>query len=223
MLVVGLSFMAFIMLHMCGSYCKESASNAGYLGLIPGLGRTPGEGSGYPLHYSCWRIPWTEKDNSPYGHKETNTTDQLTHAPSMPTFWRVFNHKWVSNCVRSFLCIHWDDHIVFIFQFAYTAYHIDWFVCVEEILYPWDKACLIIMYDLFVCCWICLLEFCWRFLHLCSSVILACNFHFFVASLSGFGSRVMVALWNEFGSFPFSAFFWRSLSRISVRFSLNFW
>ena len=31
---------------------KESAYNAGDPGLIPGLGRSPGEGKGYPLHYS---------------------------------------------------------------------------------------------------------------------------------------------------------------------------
>ena len=31
---------------------KESACNAGDLGLIPGLGRSPGEGIGYPLQYS---------------------------------------------------------------------------------------------------------------------------------------------------------------------------
>ena len=31
---------------------KESACNAGDLDLIPGLGRSPGEGKGYPLHYS---------------------------------------------------------------------------------------------------------------------------------------------------------------------------
>ena len=30
----------------------ESAYNAGDLGLIPGLGRSPGEGNGYPLQYS---------------------------------------------------------------------------------------------------------------------------------------------------------------------------
>ena len=30
------------------------------LGSILGLGRSPGEGNGYPLQYSCWRIPWTE-------------------------------------------------------------------------------------------------------------------------------------------------------------------
>ena len=31
----------------------KSAYNAGDLGLIPGLGRAPGEGSGNPLQYSC--------------------------------------------------------------------------------------------------------------------------------------------------------------------------
>ena len=36
----------------CGSAGKESACNAGDLGLIPGLGRFPGEGKGYPLQYS---------------------------------------------------------------------------------------------------------------------------------------------------------------------------
>ena len=36
----------------CGSASKESAYNARDLGSIPGLGRSPGEGKGYPLQYS---------------------------------------------------------------------------------------------------------------------------------------------------------------------------
>ena len=36
----------------CGSAGKETAYNAGDLGSIPGLGRSPGEGNGYPLQYS---------------------------------------------------------------------------------------------------------------------------------------------------------------------------
>ena len=36
----------------CGSAGKESTCNVGDLGLIPGLGRSPGEGKGYPLQYS---------------------------------------------------------------------------------------------------------------------------------------------------------------------------
>ena len=35
----------------CGSAGKESACNVGDLGSIPGLGRSPGEGKGYPLQY----------------------------------------------------------------------------------------------------------------------------------------------------------------------------
>ena len=35
-----------------GSAGEESACNVGDLGLIPGLGRSPGEGKGYPLQYS---------------------------------------------------------------------------------------------------------------------------------------------------------------------------
>ena len=36
----------------CGSAGKESACNVGDLSLIPGLGRSPGEGKGYPLQCS---------------------------------------------------------------------------------------------------------------------------------------------------------------------------
>ena len=40
-----------------GSEVKVSASNAGDLGLIPGLGRSPGEGNGNPAQYSCLENP----------------------------------------------------------------------------------------------------------------------------------------------------------------------
>ena len=36
---------------------KESACNVGDLGLIPGLGRSPGEGNDKPLQYSCLENP----------------------------------------------------------------------------------------------------------------------------------------------------------------------
>ena len=36
---------------------KESICNAGELGLIPGSGRSPGEGNSYPLQYSCLENP----------------------------------------------------------------------------------------------------------------------------------------------------------------------
>ena len=54
---------------LCDSAGKESACNAGDLGSIPGLGRSPGEGKGYPLQYSGL-------ENS-RGHKESDTSEQL--------------------------------------------------------------------------------------------------------------------------------------------------
>ena len=36
---------------------KESTCNAGDVGLMPGLGTSPGEGYGNPLQYSCLEIP----------------------------------------------------------------------------------------------------------------------------------------------------------------------
>ena len=40
-----------------GSEVKASASSAGDLGSIPGSGRSPGEGNGNPLQYSCLENP----------------------------------------------------------------------------------------------------------------------------------------------------------------------
>ena len=40
-----------------GSDGEESACNAGDLGLVPGSGRSPGEGKGNPLWYSCLDNP----------------------------------------------------------------------------------------------------------------------------------------------------------------------
>ena len=59
-----------------GSAGKESTCNVGDLGLISGLGRSPGEGKGYPLQYSGLEnsmdcvVPW--------GHKESDTTERLS-------------------------------------------------------------------------------------------------------------------------------------------------
>ena len=56
-----------------GSAGKESACNVGDLGSIPGLGRSPGEGKGYPLQYSGLGIPY-----SSWGSKEPDATFTFT-------------------------------------------------------------------------------------------------------------------------------------------------
>ena len=60
-----------------GSASKDSVCNVGDPGLIPGLGRSPGEGNSYLLQSVFWpgefRGPYR-----PWGHKESDTTEQLS-------------------------------------------------------------------------------------------------------------------------------------------------
>ena len=61
-----------------GSDSKESAFNAGGLGSVPGLGRSPGEGNGNPLQYSCLRNPMDSGTWQATVHrvpKESDTTE----------------------------------------------------------------------------------------------------------------------------------------------------
>ena len=44
-----------------GSIVKNPPANAGDVGSIPGLRRSPGEGNGNPLHILAWKIPETEE------------------------------------------------------------------------------------------------------------------------------------------------------------------
>ena len=48
-----------------GSEVKASACNAGDLGSIPESGRSPGEGNGNPLQYSCLENPMEEEPGRP--------------------------------------------------------------------------------------------------------------------------------------------------------------
>ena len=59
----------------CGSAGKESACNAGDLASIPGLGRSPREGKGYPLQYSGLE---NSMDCIVYGVAESDRTEQLS-------------------------------------------------------------------------------------------------------------------------------------------------
>ena len=66
-----------------GSGGKESPCYEGDLGSILGLGRSPGEGHGNPLQYSCLESPRGQRNLagcSPWGRKELNMTEQLSTA-----------------------------------------------------------------------------------------------------------------------------------------------
>ena len=56
-----LNFLFYIGYFLGGSDSKESACSAGDPGLIPGSGRSPGEGNGKPLQYSCLENPMDRK------------------------------------------------------------------------------------------------------------------------------------------------------------------
>ena len=56
-----------------GSGGKESAYNAGDPGSIPGLGRSLGEGNGYPLQYSCLENPMNRGAWQTTFHEVANT------------------------------------------------------------------------------------------------------------------------------------------------------
>ena len=58
----------------CDSDGKESSRNVGGLGLIPGLGRSPGEGNSYPLQYSG-----PEKSMDSIVHGITKSWTRLSH------------------------------------------------------------------------------------------------------------------------------------------------
>ena len=66
-----------------GSNGKESACNAGDPSLIPGSGRSLGEGHGNPLQYSCLENPMDGGNRWAPIHgveKSQDTTEQLTHS-----------------------------------------------------------------------------------------------------------------------------------------------
>ena len=88
-----------------GAQGKESSCQAGDsgdtrdTGLMPGLGRSLGEGHGNPLQYSCQENPRQRSlaDCSPRGHKVLDTTEQLSMR--------------VRACVRAHTHTHAHTHI----------------------------------------------------------------------------------------------------------------
>ena len=62
-----------------GSVSKESTCNAGHLDSIPGLGRSPAEGKGYPLQYSGLENPmdYTSVESQTAGHDWATFTFRL--------------------------------------------------------------------------------------------------------------------------------------------------
>jgi len=74
----ALGWVIVILGFACGSAGKESACNVGDLGLIPWLGRSPGEGKDYPLQYSG-----LEKSMGCIGHGVAKSRTRLSNLHSL--------------------------------------------------------------------------------------------------------------------------------------------
>ena len=77
-----------------GSGSKASAYDVGDMGSIPGSGRSPGEGNGNPLQYSCPEKSHGQRSlvgYSPWDGKELDMTEQL-HSLTHRTSWLGVSH-----------------------------------------------------------------------------------------------------------------------------------
>ena len=79
----------------CGSAGKESARNAGDLGSIPGLGRSLGEGKGYPLQYSGLDI---STDCIIHGVTKSVLTERLSLSESRKVVARRWGNREMGSC-----------------------------------------------------------------------------------------------------------------------------
>ena len=127
----------------------------------------------------------------------------LRYVPSMPIFWRVsfiINQHWIFSGAFSAaieMIIWFLSFNLLIWYITLIDLHILKKSCTPGINPTWSWCMILLM-----CCQICLLVFCSGFLHLCSSVILACNFLFmwylYLVLVSGW-------LWPHRMSFEFSS------------------
>ena len=90
-----------------GSAGKESSCSAGDLGLVPGLGRSPGEGKNYPLQYSCLKNftdcvdlgiakSWTNKNGSLMAHMNLSTGMVMNEVTPPQRWWWGVTEKVIS-------------------------------------------------------------------------------------------------------------------------------
>ena len=141
--------------------------------------------------------------------------------PSVPSFWS-FCHKWVLNFVKSFFCIYWDDHIIFIPLFVNCVItlidlHILKNPCIPGINPTWSRCMVLLM-----CCWIWFASISLRIFVSMFISDIGLYYSFLVVSL-GLVSGWWWACRMSLGVFLPPQFFGKSFRRMCVISSLNVW
>ena len=80
---------------------KESICNSGDAGLIPGLGRSPGEGNHNPLQHSCLGNPMDREAWQDTVHRVTKVSDVTEQLNNMNGMQVAYGHAENNFCVRS--------------------------------------------------------------------------------------------------------------------------
>ena len=125
--------------HPGGSAGKESTCNAGGLGSIPGLGRSPGEVKGYPLQYSGLE---NSMDCIIHGVAKTQTRLSDFHFLSLSLSWNTF-------ITKSIIGLYWTNEKSPLFQdFFFNPVQSNWWKhyfleqrCPKYNLYIFDSWC----------------------------------------------------------------------------------
>ena len=102
-----------------------SAGDAGDVGLIPGLGRSPGEGNGYPLQYSCLWNPMDRRAWWATVQRFTKSWPQLSMNGSISCIlqalkwffkWMIDKFNWILVCSKYQVYLFDLGHCCFLYQ-----------------------------------------------------------------------------------------------------------
>ena len=117
--IYKVTYCLFLLGFSGGSAGKESAWSAGDLGLIPGLGRSPGEGKGYPLKYSDLE----------------NSMDWIVYGVTK-SWTRLSDFHFTLLTLGRKTSI---SHIIWFFFLVDMMNYIEWLLYQEPLLHPLDK------------------------------------------------------------------------------------